>query len=82
MLSVVVYLLFQWLEDSTGKPLFTFPGGIPYDKSSGDGTTDPEKEKYDDSTKAKSDDLTDGVSPNGTMMWKEAKFHSPEEVYA
>jgi hypothetical protein len=31
-LSIVVYIGVQYLEHCLGRPLFTFPGGTPYDK--------------------------------------------------
>lgn len=45
-LSIIVYLVFQWLEDSMGRPLFTFPGGTPYDRAATK-TVEDEVEKAD-----------------------------------
>jgi hypothetical protein len=79
-LSIVVFVTVQYTEHSWGRPLFTFPGGIPYDKPIPD-SADSEIVKEEGPTKEngmEKSKIEEVIVPDK----KADNMHEPDEALA
>jgi hypothetical protein len=83
-LSIIVFVTVQYMEHALGRPLFTFPGGTPYDKPFPDDKGDTEVVQEEGQTKE--EDGTEKSKMEEAIIvvpdQQADNIHEPDEAFA